>query len=140
MAKPAVLLFDGDCALCNRSVQFVLRYERAPRLHFLPLQSEHATKLLASLGEHSVAMDTIYLIDADGLHRRSRAVFRICRQLRRPWRWLAMLRWLPTSLCDAVYHAVGQRRYRWFGRAPHCIALQSIDPSRLPEQAPTPDS
>jgi predicted DCC family thiol-disulfide oxidoreductase YuxK len=48
-------------------------------------------------------------------------VFRVLRELRAPWRWLAVLRWLPPrALWNVAYRAFARRRYRWFGRLDAC--------------------
>jgi predicted DCC family thiol-disulfide oxidoreductase YuxK len=45
-----LLLFDGECGLCDRTVQLVLRRDRARRFDFAALQSSEAATMLTSLG------------------------------------------------------------------------------------------
>ncbi|MCW3076785.1 MAG: Thiol-disulfide oxidoreductase, partial [Bacteroidetes bacterium] len=40
LAKQPILLFDGECGFCNKSVQFFLKREKNKTMHFVPLQSE----------------------------------------------------------------------------------------------------
>ena len=47
MARP-VLLYDGECGLCNRLVRLLLRADRAGRLNYAPLQSGPAQTYLGA--------------------------------------------------------------------------------------------
>ncbi|MCK5941736.1 MAG: DUF393 domain-containing protein, partial [Planctomycetes bacterium] len=49
-ADKPLILFDGDCNLCNRSVQFVIARDPAARFRFAALQSEAARAALAAAG------------------------------------------------------------------------------------------
>ena len=51
---------------------------------------------------------------------RTKAIFYVARHLRRPWRWLYRLRWLPAALLDLGYRAVARIRYRIWGTADAC--------------------
>ncbi len=46
MYNQSVILFDGVCNLCNRSVQTVIKHDAAGRFLFASLQSEEGQKLL----------------------------------------------------------------------------------------------
>lgn len=120
MREWPIILFDGECALCNRSVAFILRRERAPWCRFASLQSPAGRALVAAAGADPARLDTIYLWDGARLLDRSAAALAICRHLRWPWRALGWLRILPSALRDRAYDCVARNRYRWFGRAPQC--------------------
>ena len=65
-------------------------------------------------------LNTVYLVDSEGVHARSDAVLRIARQLRPPWRWLAVCLMIPRPVRDAVYRLIGRLRYALFGRSAYC--------------------
>lgn len=114
-----VILFDGHCGLCNASVRFVLRHEVRPDFRFAPLQSGWAQA--QAKGALDVdQLNTVYLVDSEGVHARSDAVLRIARQLRPPWRWLAVCLMIPRPVRDAVYRLIGRLRYALFGRSAYC--------------------
>ena len=46
MNSPHIILFDGQCNVCNRFVQFVIRRDPAGKFQFAPLQSEQAARAL----------------------------------------------------------------------------------------------
>ena len=115
-----ILLFDGECVLCNRWVDFVLTRERSERLRFGALQSTAGRELLTWAGLPTDSFDTVVLIDRDGAHLRSGAVLRVLRALRAPWSWLRIGGILPRPLRDAMYSFVARRRFRWFGKRESC--------------------
>ena len=55
-----VLFFDGVCNVCNGTIQFILKHEREPILHFAPLQSKAAQYILPFI-PRSRADDVIVL-------------------------------------------------------------------------------
>ncbi|MEZ6188006.1 MAG: YndJ family transporter [Planctomycetota bacterium] len=123
-AGTAVLLFDGECGMCTRSVQTILSLERSPELLFAPLQGETAKQILR---RHPVAplegpFDSLLLVhDLDGprehVDLRWRAVCAIGRRMGSPWRWLSRLGalWVPRSLADLGYDIVAKNRLRFGG-------------------------
>ena len=115
----SILFFDGVCGLCNRFVDFVLKYDRRGRVLFAPLQG---TKAAEALPEDIVrGLDTVVLLDGDQCHIRSSAVVRIFWNLGGPWSVLGTLLWLiPKPLRDLGYKAVARSRYRLFGQKETC--------------------
>ena len=113
--KPAVLLYDGDCGFCSRSVLFAFARDPRGRIHYASLQSEVGRALLA---KHGVALDmtTVVLVDEEGAHVRSTAVLRTARLLRWPWSWGYAAIVVPSALRDAIYRWVAKHRHR-FGPA-----------------------
>ena len=111
-----VLLFDGVCHLCHRSVQFVLRHERGPTLLFAALQSDTGQALLKDLALPPGFLDSMVLFDGRHVYTRSEAALRVSAYLRPPWSWGRVLLLVPRALRDPLYDWVARNRYRWFGR------------------------
>src|SRR6185436_17873752 len=72
-----LVLYDGTCGLCNRSVQLILRHDRRGRFRFAALQSDTGRALLAKHGLPMDALDTVVLVDGDRAYSKSRAALRI---------------------------------------------------------------
>lgn len=115
-----VILFDGVCNLCSKSVQFVIDRDPGERFRFCALQSDVGQEILGQRGLPSTEFDSLVLIDGDRIYQRSDAALRICAGLRAPWSWLGVLRVVPRPLRDAGYKLIARNRYRWFGRAASC--------------------
>jgi predicted DCC family thiol-disulfide oxidoreductase YuxK len=114
-----VIFFDGVCGLCNAWVDFVVARDRQGRFRFSPLQGEAARDWLQMTPETS--LDSVALVDAAGVHRKSDAVWRILAQLGGVWRPLAwLLRLMPRPVRDWGYDFVARRRYKWFGKKETC--------------------
>ena len=119
-AGEPVILYDGTCGLCHRSVQWILRHERDHELSFAPLQGATAAALRVRFPEIPQTLESVVLV-ADGRARlRSKAFLYTARHLRAPWRWAYALRWLPALVLDLGYRVIARIRYRVWGRAELC--------------------
>lgn len=111
-----VVLYDGDCGMCHRSVRFILARERDAVLKFASLDSGYAVKALAAHGLAAPPPETLVVMDGDRMLVRSDAALFIAGHMKAPWRWLRIFRLLPRGLRDAIYDFVARRRHRWFDR------------------------
>jgi predicted DCC family thiol-disulfide oxidoreductase YuxK len=116
-----VVIFDGECGLCDRFVSFVLAHDPRAQFRFAPQQGDWARARLDSHGAGTLAASTVIVLTGqDQLLIRSRAVFYVLAHLPWPWSMLAWLRVLPTRLTDAAYEQIARRRLRLFGRLETC--------------------
>lgn len=112
----AVLLYDGSCGLCHRTVRLCLA--EAPDdagLSFAPLGGEAAR---ARLGDAPALPDSLVLLPNEGATLlRSSAVIAVLERLGGLWRVLALaLRVIPRPLRDLGYDLVARVRHRLFDR------------------------
>ncbi len=121
---PRLVLFDGYCGLCDRTVQWLLRHDSEGRLRFAPLQGDTAALVRARHPEIPTELDSLLYVEReDGVEQvlwRSRAVFRIARQLPGAVRLLSWLCILPRFLTDLGYRLVARMRHRLWGRLEAC--------------------
>jgi len=115
-----ILLFDGVCNLCNGLVRFVIRHDADGVYRFAPLQSDVGRLLQERYDLDPDDVDTVVLVEDGEYYLKSTAIFRVLRNLDRPWSWVAALRYLPRRLTDAGYELVAATRYRVFGRKDAC--------------------
>lgn len=128
---PPVLLYDGTCGLCDRSVQWILRHERDRELTFAPLQGATAAALRARHHDIPEQLDTVVLVQDDHVRLRSKAFLYAARHLRAPWRWAYALRWLPALVFDLGYRVIARVRYRVWGRVDACAMPASEHRARF---------
>jgi predicted DCC family thiol-disulfide oxidoreductase YuxK len=114
-----VVLFDGYCHLCDRSVQFVLDHDRRRVFRFAPSQSPGAAPFLARCGLGS-APGTIVFVERDSWSVRSSAAIRMARRLGLPWSLATIALIVPAPLRDVAYRVIARNRLRWFGQRDTC--------------------
>jgi predicted DCC family thiol-disulfide oxidoreductase YuxK len=124
-----ILLYDGVCGLCNRTVRFVLRRDRRDLFRFASLQSALARRILCGHQINPSILDTFYVVigfDAARVPKervlsRSDGVIYVLRELGGVWKVVAgLFQLFPRELRDWGYNAVASRRYRIFGRCETC--------------------
>lgn len=130
-----LLLYDGECGLCNRVTQFVLRYDGRRRYDFAALQSAEADAILERFGQARNAMDTFYVVAnyrgaAPMLHAKSAAALFIATSLGWPWKTAGLVRVLPDTVLNRLYDFVARNRYSVFGRQ-QCLIPRPEDRSRF---------
>lgn len=114
-----LVLFDGDCNLCNNSVQFILKRDAKAQFRFASLQSQAGRAALEALGAGDLP-DSIMLIKDRKLQMKSTAALAIARGLRWPWPLLSVFWLVPYPLRNLVYDLVARNRIRWFGKRESC--------------------
>lgn len=118
MNETALLLYDGDCALCARSVMFLAPRDRDKRLRFASIAGPHGRAHAQAAGIDPDQPASLLLVANGRRYIKSEASLRAARLIKAPWPFLARLGQLvPRLVRDAVYDFVAKRRYAFFGRA-----------------------
>ncbi|MFN5370366.1 MAG: thiol-disulfide oxidoreductase DCC family protein [Bacteroidia bacterium] len=117
-----ILFFDGNCALCNRWVKFVLQHEKAATLYFSPLLGETAKRLLQ--GHHPLP-DSLIVFDNGKLFSETSAVLSVCSHLKWYWQWALVFHLVPSQWLNPIYRWVARNRMRWFGKVEYCAVLEN---------------
>src|SRR5262249_28868902 len=115
-----LMLYDGTCGLCHRSVRWLLRHERDHDVRFAPLQGPTAAPLPETHPPIPAEPESVVLVERGRVFKRSKAFLYAARRLRAPWRWAYGFRWLPAFLLDLGYRFIAAIRYRVWGRAELC--------------------
>ncbi len=118
LAGERVMLFDGECVLCQRLIRVLIRADRAKKIHLATAQSPAGQDLLRWAGLPTDNFNTIAYIANGEVSVRSQAFIAALGQLGWPWRALKILRFFPRALRDGVYNGIARNRYRWFGKLP----------------------
>jgi predicted DCC family thiol-disulfide oxidoreductase YuxK len=123
-----LVLYDGVCGLCDKTVQFLLRIDRGGVLRFAPLQGSTAPAILLRHGVPPAGGEgfkSLVLVCDVGkpeekIYLRSEGVLRILGTVGGFWRMISWLRIVPRFIRDTVYNWVARNRYGWFGKFDAC--------------------
>jgi predicted DCC family thiol-disulfide oxidoreductase YuxK len=118
---PKILLFDGVCNLCNRTVQFVIKRDAKAKFLFASLQSDYGQTLLKRFGLPQDDFDSFVLISGDKFYLRSTAGLHVLKELGGGWKLLYALIIFPRPLRDFIYNLVARTRYKTFGKRDSCM-------------------
>ena len=116
-----VLLFDGECNLCNGSVKFIIDHDPHGRYKFAPLQSAAGRTLMRAHDLNPDQLGSVVLIEGKAAHLKSDAALRVAGGLGGAWSLVYALIFVPRFIRDAVYMFVARNRYRWFGKRDECV-------------------
>ena len=115
-----IVLFDGECNVCDHSVQFIMKRDQKAIFKFASLQSDAGKESLKKF-QVPANIDSLILIEGNKCYFRSSAALRICKNLRGIWKLIYCLLIIPRPFRDAVYDILAKNRYKWFGKKDHCM-------------------
>jgi len=130
-ASRALVIFDGQCLLCDGSVRFLLRHDRQRRYQFATTSSVTGSRWLSASGLDPDDPTSFLLVEGERAFQASDAILRVLTGLGGAWRGFALLRLVPRALRDAAYRLIARNRHRWFGRSEQCMLPDSNDRSRF---------
>ena len=123
-----IILFDGECHVCDVSVQFIMKRDGG-MFHFASLQSAVGQQLIERFQLHGV--DSVVLIENDQAYTKSTATLRIAKRLYRLWPLCYLLIVVPKPFRDSVYELIARNRYKWFGKKDICKLPSEKDRARF---------
>ncbi len=116
----ALVIFDGECALCNGFVAWLIRHDRHASFLIAGSAGEVGRAALSAAGlEDAIAASTLVVWDGRA-YLRSDAVARVAAGLPWPWRSAMLTTVVPRPWRDAVYNVVAARRPRVEAEDPAC--------------------
>ena len=112
----SLVFYDGECGICNQSMQTIWKNDPKGYFHFSPLQSDFAQEFLRTHGVSELSFDTIYVYDQGSLYERSLALAQISSHLQgRGFHFCAwFIKAFPIrSWADALYNCLARNRQRF---------------------------
>jgi predicted DCC family thiol-disulfide oxidoreductase YuxK len=135
-----IVLFDGECNVCDRFVNFLIDRDRDSTLVFASLQSVAGRRLVQHyhLADDAANVDqlnpdilqTMVMIDTQSqqAYTKSSAAIRTLASLPFPYTLLYVLLLVPALIRNFCYTQFAQRRYRWFGTTSDSTACRRMTP------------
>jgi predicted DCC family thiol-disulfide oxidoreductase YuxK len=114
------VFYDGECGLCDRFIQRLIRADKAKRIRYATLQGETAKEFV---GEPAGEAEnwSVKLLDSTGIYSRSSAALRSMAHAGGIWKLSTAFLLVPTPIRDGVYRWVARHRYSWFGKRDACM-------------------
>lgn len=114
-----IVLFDGVCNLCNKTVLFLIKQDKNNHLHFAAMQTIAGESIIK---KHAVKTNfrSVVFIKDELVFYKSDAVIEIVKQLS-GWPRIAMIGLIfPRFLRNWIYDLVANNRYKFFGKQASC--------------------
>lgn len=127
-----VIIFDGICNLCNRSIDFIIKKDKKQLFRFAALQSKfgETVKSKYSLAKNT---DSVILLKNDTIFMESDAALEIAGMLSFPYNTLTVFKVIPKKTRDKLYRFIARNRYKWFGKKNTCRVPDSEEKNRFLE-------
>jgi predicted DCC family thiol-disulfide oxidoreductase YuxK len=107
-----IVLYDGECGFCNRSVAFVVKRDKTKTIHFAAIQSEFTKDLFERKGWKQPDLSTFYLVENDMLAQKSNAALKVFLYFKMPYSMFSIFRIVPRFIRDYVYDFIAKRRQK----------------------------
>jgi predicted DCC family thiol-disulfide oxidoreductase YuxK len=121
-----VLLYDGECGFCDKSVQVILNHDRRKVMRFAALQSNYGREVVSRHPGLS-NVDSLILIEPtdktgeEKIFIRSTAVLRIVAYLGGVWKLLLIGYIIPRPIRDYMYKVIARNRHRILDAPDACL-------------------
>ncbi len=118
--EKSIIVFDGECNLCNGVVGWLLKFAPEDIFHFVPFQSPKGQELLKKHGFSTKQLETVILFDKNGKHTHSDGFLKIISKIPK-WKLVAaLLAFVPRIIRDTIYNMASKNRVKWFGKSRTC--------------------
>jgi predicted DCC family thiol-disulfide oxidoreductase YuxK len=114
-----IVLFDGICNLCNRTVSFLIKNDTNNLLHYTAQQNQAGIDIMHQYGIEAANKSVIF-IKEDKVFYKSDAIIEISKLLTGWPRILKYSYLFPKLLRDGIYDIIAVNRYRLFGKRTTC--------------------
>ena len=121
-----VILFDGVCNFCNRTVNIILEHDKAANFQFAASQSIGGIGVLQKFKLNQTSAASVILIDNDKVYTKTDAVIQIATHMNGWPRLFRLIKFIPKPIRDFGYDLVAKNRYILFGKRETC---------RIPDEA-----
>ena len=115
MKKERIVLFDGECNFCDKSVQFIIKRDPVGYFKYASLQSDVGRELMQKY-KIPDDVDSMVLIEGDRAYTKSTAALHIAKKLDGLWHLLFLFIVTPKAIRDRAYDYVAAKRFKWFGK------------------------
>ena len=114
-----IIIFDGLCGLCNKSIDLLIKLDKYKVLQYTSLQGKFVKAL-----NIEADIDSVIFYEDDTIYYRSTAILKILRSLGGGWIFVNIFYLIPRFLRDAIYDIIAKYHYIIFGKMESCRMLK----------------
>ena len=118
MEQKKIILFDGECVICNGFAQFLLDRDKKGVFKYGTLQSQTGKALRNNYGIPD-NVDSVILIKNNKSYIYSEAAIETLKEMPY-WSWVVVFYIIPKPARNAIYKWIARNRYSWFGKREAC--------------------
>jgi predicted DCC family thiol-disulfide oxidoreductase YuxK len=115
-----IILFDGVCNFCNRSINIILDHDQDAHFQFAPSQSTAGKDILQQFGLEQNGKSSVILIDNEKVYTKTDAVIQIATYLKGWSTLFRLIKFIPKPIRDFAYNLIAKNRYLLFGKRETC--------------------
>lgn len=114
-----LLIYDGECGICDRIVRFLVKVDKKDLFQFTPLKGKTAERVLVDLPDRYREEDTLVLVENWKSSKKrfyilGKGTLRIFWLLGGWWSLIGWVSFLPSFLYDWMYRLFARHRKRLF--------------------------
>lgn len=117
-----IILFDDHCLICNRAVQFIIKFAINRNYRFASLSSDVANQILLQQNINNFEFDSIVVYTKGRILYKSQAFWSIARYLPICYPFF-IFRIIPRKFQNIVYDYIAKNRYQWFPPLKSCQVI-----------------
>ena len=109
-----VIIYDNECVLCNKSIEFVKKHSgsNSHKFRFVPFLSGESREELKQRGFPENYNQSVVLIKKKKVYTRTGAVLRITKRLDGALPLMYLLLIVPRPVRDYIYRIVAKHRHK----------------------------
>ncbi len=117
-----IILFDGVCNLCDKSVQFIIKHDKKDIFRFVAIQSSLGQEIVNYIKINVTKIDSIILYEPSvAYYYKAEAALRIAKKLGGIISIVSVFLILPKSFLNLFYDYIAKNRYKWYGKKESCL-------------------
>ena len=116
-----ILLFDSDCILCNKSVQYIIKHDSKKIFYFASLQSKYGQEFLQANNLPLNVYSTVIYLQKNKIYTKSSAAIRAFAALNILSNFFLILLIFPRPIRDFFYNLIAKNRKHFFKNQTSCL-------------------
>jgi predicted DCC family thiol-disulfide oxidoreductase YuxK len=124
--SPAILFYDAECGVCSSFVQLLLRKGKVKNMRFAPIGGQVYQEKIGANSSMPHFDSIVYFSESNSeAHMHSRAIALALSHSAAPYKWGALMLFIPREIADVGYNLFARVRKRIFGE--QCMLLSDSE-------------